>query len=344
MKKLARTMKAGDYVQLETVFPGNDRGKFFQSYTKAGSTLPDSHLNYADSGAWNPKDRCFYFFGSGHLAYPAFIRYCEATNEWTHLPVPPWIEELPDDVSMWSYTSHAYDSNTIDVTNQIFYTKRRQSSELFAFDLSSYEWSRVSYSAMSATAEDALTMFNGVGLLFLTSKDDRVNFLPLVNGERNLSTDNGSIKKSALPVFNYHNTAEYSPILDAALVGGGNGSSQLYWVSRQSLTSSEFTSPTAIAPAPENILTTNYGSGGWLVFDPVDGRFVIQAVQGSIYKFDHTANDWSRIGTSPLPKNGEYGIGHTAAAVIPDYQVIMFVNAQTGVWFYKPSGSACAGM
>lgn len=313
---LAESMEPGTWAPLDTIFPNGVREFFLSSNTS------DTHLNYTDSGRWDSIGECLYFYGSGHLAIPVFLRYCAATNTWQHLSIPPWININSDTV--WDYTGHAYDGNAMDVDARRHFFHRN--GDVFRYNLNSGQWDELP-SSKSSKAQ-ALEYFPGLGLLALDAKKSRV--LRYDENNQDWSAVAGDVLDNT-----YHNFAEYSPVHDVMLFGGGNGSRKIWLLNADG-------SVQRGADAPVVMSVINNDTGGLVTADPATGEFVHLNVNRQLYAYKPDKNRWFNVGSTPVDAR----VYKLMGVPITSHGVIMYVysrsNVEHQVWLYKHTPSGCA--
>ncbi|MCC7406025.1 MAG: hypothetical protein IT288_16650 [Bdellovibrionales bacterium] len=345
LKKVAQNMKAGDWREVDTIVPTG-----IQYYRYNGFDYPVTHAEsffreptwgahnvYADSMAWDPKARCIYFYGSGHLDIPVHLKFCEATNKWSLGKLHPDHEVAmekerlePDVGHVWGYTGHGWASNAFDSDRQIFYNTIN-GRDLMAFDVKSQAWvaslvnpfNNGAYYGTSNTYFEGLGMvqlskYDGTGAIFLNSTQKWEKFYDVGNGNAD-----------------HYGVSEYNPKSDLMIFNLKSGPKM--WSLDRQLQVKE------IATAPTDIGANNggYDYGGNLVDDPASGNFVFRrqspvGTSGKMFEYVVKTNSWRSLPDSPMT-------GYSTTSVsIPDYDVIVFLQGdERKVWLYKNSGVAC---
>jgi hypothetical protein len=150
-----------------------------------------------------------------------------------------------------------------------------------------------------------------------------------------------ALSATRLNFGDYHTLAEYNPVHEVVIFGGGENYSP-YQAFRTLYKLAPNGSITALRDAPFT-LRVNLSI---VTVDPVSGDYLVFGPNGEFYAFDVTANTWTQqTGTAPFasPKRDSSvtAVDLTVATPISTYGVVMFVkhipgNAdQTKVYLYK---------
>lgn len=306
----ARSLAPGEWKTLTTRMPGGR--EFFRSPSGR-----DWDLNYADSGRWDPVGECAYFYGSGHMDAPVFLRYCARDNLWSKLPIPPWLDLSG---SVWSYSCHGYDKNALDERKRILYFFRDHGEGgVYRYDIVRGEWTRLpgTPGPPSWLVSEAGEYFPGIGPVGL---DGAAQALYRFDEETRRWD-----KLASVPLKPVNNSfAEYSTGHRVMLFGGGNDERRAWLLDAKGIVR-------RVADAPVSIGVVNYGNGGILTADPVTGDFIFVHVTGAVYSYSPQSDRWQSAGHAPLA-NPVFTIG----IPVSTYGVIMFVKADAGVvWLYR---------
>jgi len=292
-------------------------------------------LSYSDSAMWDSTRREFFFMGSPHCGGAGncqkFISYSEATNTWSSCTgTTAGCPAVRND------NGHGYDHNTVDPDTGIWYRRAYGSEQV---------WKRTDRSTAGAWS-DITPMNHGYtqvagGLAFfpeLYNNSGGMVFSQGGFGEVHLwnkSQDQWTQVATGLSMGPYHNFAEYNPVHQMVLFGGGNGSRAIYKVA-----SNGAITPMGNAPIDVGILSSI------VTVDPVSGAYLVLAKEGQFYSFDPASNVWSRLdGGNPPPVlvPAVTPFPDIVASPIAEYGVVMFVRynfANSAVYLYKHSPSS----
>lgn len=324
---LAASMEPGTFAQLE--FPGVNLGDRLRT-CNSGSNIGE----YADSGSWDPGSRQAFFLGTSHgYCYGSrFIIYSEDLHEWRDGPLPPnpCIAPMTD-----ACFAHAYSHNTIDPDTGMVFYRHYGNREVYRFD------ARGTQTWTVHTTIDTRRPTTGCcgGLEYFPAGDRGLIFVDGSEGVYYWTESRDSWELLAntalhwddnvptLPMASYENFAEYNPIRQEMLFGGGDSPANLHVMDASGTITSR-------APAPPAVSTRS--TEGWVTVDPVSGHFLVFLVDGSFYDYDSEADVWTRqMGTHPLaPRSAMEGF----EIPITSYNVNMFVvwnDNDTAVWLYK---------
>ena len=126
-----------------------------------------------------------------------------------------------------------------------------------------------------------------------------------------------------------HTYAEYSPVDQIILFGGGYASSY----KRSFFKVNAAGTITAVASPPFDI--EEAGDSPILMADPVNGDFLVLTPTDGLWKYDVGADSWSQLQTFAQTFDRLETIG----GCIPEYAVCMFIDAHGAVpattWLYK---------
>jgi len=346
---LAAAMAPGTWAQLTTKNVG------------AVSLLFTLGPGYDDSSMfWNSKKRVIGHMIVEHSAgsscpnacYRGLVTYDDETNTWTTGgPRPPQ-----------SVTYHNYDHVAFDDVNEVLYVRYSNSRQVHRYCYNNTPawcagrqntWSPLPLAPTGFTQiAGAITYhstMDGGSLLFFTGDAFGVNHGALAQFRE--STGTWTVIGGAGQAFtngDYHNLAEYSPVKQVAIFGGGNGSNRLW----------KITANKTITPLTNAPFSITLGAGNRsAIADPVSGNFIfifgIGPGQGQLWELNPDgAGTWTRLDAS-LTGAGEIcedffdtGAGCSGdlhGAAIPTYGVIMYwqITGSTAgrVWLYKHAPS-----
>jgi hypothetical protein len=318
---LANQMQPGTWAELNT--QGLNTGIL-------DGVSPGYILQYTDNGTWDPGSRQFLFLGQDHNSnydndpstVSKFIAYSEATNSWSMLATIPCLNVI-----------HAYDHNAINQATGEFYHRRANETTIYRYNIKNMTWSSLppipSDLIPYVQIAGALEYFPEMGGLVFVNGGEQQNGAGGVYFF-NTTTNQWSKLGSNLPMYNYHNFAEYSPILKVMIFGGGNNDRDIY-----RLDASGQITKMRDAPVDLGITQTI------ITVDPVSGMFLVFSDQLSVYEYNPITDVWTllSIPTPPFFTAGPDGpIFGTIAAPISTYGVIMFVNYDfnnSKVYLYK---------
>lgn len=265
---------------------------------------------YADKMTWDSVRRQIYFTGGGHGQQEKTIVYNDDTTTWTDLGSPPWYTVNPGGAT------HGYQHNAFAGSTQ-YYLQFATNATLHTRNVVTGAWGLLNTSGISLGSDGAigsLEWFPTFGTGSLIIIDGSADGVYRWNG-----TSWSSI--APLPAMGgYHNAGVYSPIKDLMYFGGGNGSSQLY-----TMTKTGVITPRANCPVEFGIVASI------TTVDPVSGKLLVISQDKTVRVFDPANNTWS---TDTLPPPGFwtgslYGSGDAfgiLAAPIYDYGVTMFIT------------------
>lgn len=268
--KLAAIMKPGTWAELKT--QGFDR-----ELIKAGAA--GNIFQYADSAAWDPVSKQIFFVGQGHYAPLKFIKYSARTNTWTLLPTPDWWKG-PTDVQI----GHAYGNNAIDQSRRILYYL--DGRPLYKYDIAKEQWTTLPKFEGPSGFGTALAYFPEMKGLIRVYKT-QVHFF----GDEKPSW---TLVQEKVPMGQYHNFAKYNAVQKVVMIGGGNGSKDVYKLDAQGTVIKLAEAPCAIGP-----------SLAWSTVDPVSGNLLVlewrgKAIRKKFHALDVMKNEWRSLPDAPV--------------------------------------------
>ncbi len=317
MGKLAAGMRPGTWAELKTE-------GIVEALRADGAS--GAIFGYSEDGAWDPETRRFLYLGGDHNGTPRLVSYSADDNRWRTLPQPAWIGRS---------TMHGYDHNAIDPAARVFYhfPFGNKARTVRRFDLAREEWGALplldppEYVACAVGVEyfpelGALVVANGGG-----GKGSVHAF--------DVKSASWKTLAGGLPMGVYHNFAEYNPVHKLVILGGGNGSRDLYRLDRDGTV-------TTLKPAPVGVgvMQTLF------TVDPTSGDYLVFGKGGTFHVYDALKDEWSaREGDVPIfapVRTKDNKVWHTNAVPVGPYGVVMFVkyyhrdpDPQAWVYLYK---------
>ncbi|HMH16565.1 MAG TPA: hypothetical protein VK572_00305 [Burkholderiales bacterium] len=263
---------------------------------------------YSDKMIWDSGRKQIYFTGGGHGQQEKTIVYSDATNTWTDLGSPPWFSVNPGGAT------HGYQHNAFFGSTQ--YYLQFATAILHTRDVVSGAWGVLSTNGIDLGSDGALGSAEwfptfGTGSLIIVDG----------NGGGVYRWNGASWSVVGTPTMGgYHNVGVYSPIKDLLYFGGGNGSTQLYTMSKTGVITAR-----ANCPIDFGIVQS------CTTVDPVSGKLVLACIDQVIRVYDPVTNTWT---TDTAPPVGfwsgtiysEGAVMGITAAPIYDYGVTMFIT------------------
>jgi len=309
----ASQMRAGTWRQLST---NNMYGALGDSAGASGNIL-----TYSDNGVWYPGTKSFYFVGGDHNGVARFVRFQESTNTWSIMPQPSWIG---------SFTMHAYDHTAIDTSRGHIYHRPFGQTVVRRYAISSRLWIDL---PTNFASESNLCC---VGIDWFPGERDSLVWAGLELNEYTAAS--GWINRSTdLPMGNQHNFAEYNPVHEIVVFGGGYGdnSNAVYRFDADGKIKRQDNAPIGLG-IQSTIFTV----------DPVSGEYLVLTSAGEFWIYDVINDSWQMQPETPeviadLPYPG-YRLNSIVATPISDFGVVMLAKCnQTDctVWLYNHSPS-----
>jgi len=273
---------------------------------------------YSDKAVWDAGRRQIYFTGGGHASQEKTIVYNDDTNTWTDLGSPPWYTVNPGGAT------HGYQHNAFAGSTHYYLQFATTKLHTRNVDNGNGTWGLLNTSSISLGSDGAIGALEwfptfGTGSLIIVDSAGLFRW----NGTSWSSLGNPTMGA-------YHNTGVYSPIKDLLYFGGGNGSGQLYTMSKTGAI-------TARASCPVEFGIT----ASVTTVDPVSGKLLVASDDKVLRVYDPTVNSWSIDSTAPpavfwsgaIYSNLEvFGI---IAVPIYDYGVTMFITAAPTIYLRK---------
>jgi hypothetical protein len=140
-----------------------------------------------------------------------------------------------------------------------------------------------------------------------------------------------------LPMGVYHNFAEYNPVHKVLLLGGGNGSRDLYKLDAEGKV-------TTLEQAPHGVGVMQ----SVVTVDPVGGDYLVFGKEGTFHSYDVTQDRWTKQPVDDVPlfspaRVADNKIWHVTAAPISTHGVVAFIKYHKAdpppawVYLYKHS-------
>src|SRR3990172_5169055 len=255
LSTLAASMQPGTWAELNTQGFGQ-------------SLLDDVNgsfiVQYTDDAQWDPIARQVYFIGASYgfssgAQRGNFIKYNEATNQWTLMPRP--VPPFPN-------LAHAYDHSALNPATGEFYHSLYNDRDIYRYNPATNSWSLLTTIPQNIMSNLQITKgleyFPEMGGLVWYSSGRGLYFY-------NTSTNQWSVLRSNDPCSNncYHEFTEYDPVHKIILFGGGDGSNALYKLDSLGNVTQMNNPPIGLG-ITKSIITV----------DPVSGKFLV-ATEGN---------------------------------------------------------------
>jgi len=306
LAKVAAGMKPGTWAELKT-----------HGYSADLLQVQSHHiLEYTDTAVWDPRSRQVLFVGQGHYSAVKFIAYSEANNTWKILPTPSWW--TGDAKTGKGPIGHAYNNNALDPAKGILYHHQSATRLVHRYDITKEKWSTLPEIKGAGIG-------HGTALAYFPEMKGLIRvyggFVHFYNEEKNI----WSLLKDKLRMGPYHNIAKYSPPHKAVILGGGNGSKDLYLLDAKA----EFT---RLPPAPFVIRI----SSTTLTIDPVSGDVLVinrEDKNKQFFALNLAKKEWRQLPDAPIMDG--------VAAPVDTYGVnFYFAHRQAKVYLYKHTGGS----
>lgn len=277
---------------------------------------------WGETLAWDSTGGVGYWVGGDHNDESYFNTYTEATSDWAMLDRPAW---------MLIPTIHQWEHLSIDPAARQLYFWEGISTNFWRYDIATTTWSAIASPvslAVNWRTIGAITWVEDWNAL-LTFIDDR-----LFRFDK--STDSWSVIDDIPVRHAYETFAEYNPVVNKAIFGGGFDESVGPTADRLELWSID--NAEIITQMNDVAFSLRVrGICPVVTYDPVGGDFlVLRPEQDEFYSYNVLTDTWTLLETSAtLPTDFKY----VSAAPIPELGVVLFVNMQSKVagnlWVYK---------
>lgn len=335
LAQAAQGMAAGEWLQYTPT--GGGLGLF------VGGPTSGIRTGYAQAIARDPVGKQLHWIGCDHNQSSKHLMFDEATDAWTLVQDPmPWGQ--PSDGT--GTTAHGYNHSVWDTVN----------GKLWHRPYGSTDWRRKDGPSTWATVS-----YGGGSPLFYASAANGCDFHPNLGANGSLlliqleNSPNGSLmgldpvtlaktvySGTLAGIGDPHNFLIYSPTLDLAWGGSGNGSAENWTINASGTVTQRDDIPAPIGSIGPSL------TPALAVLNPATGRYVVFKSSTIWYDFDPTlsaGSQWSaRGGTVSLFASNVYISGDptygTLACSIPAYGVVVFIKAWTSsqnaqMWLWK---------
>src|SRR5262245_21877731 len=261
--KLASSLKPGEWAELKTenIVPT------LQAKGNSGAIF-----GYNEGAVWDPASRQIFYMGGDHNDPARFVAYAADKNRWRILPQPEWLGKT---------ATHGYDHNALDPARGVFYYRAFSSKGgvVHRYDIKAEKWSEL----LPIDTDEYLACCVGLAwfperksLVFASGGGGKGEVFAFSEPDQKWST----LAKD-LPMGVYHNFAEYSPVHKVVLLGGGNGSRDLYKLDAAGKVTTQKQAPIGVGTM-QTIVTA----------DPVSGDFLVFGKAGVFYVYDVVRDEW----------------------------------------------------
>ena len=318
LSTLAVSMSAGDWEELTTT----DINATLQA---AGAS--QIVFGFTDDLQWDPVSLDVFFAGGDHADDPYFVEFDSVTNTWSRSR-PAWMPTgSPTPM-------HGYDHSALDPIHRVYFHRPYRDLTIQAYDIDAGTWSTLPSASgvMSYNNSGAgVDWFPELDALVYVSQESAPNG-SLVAWDR--ASNTWSELDTGLPMGDPHNFAEYNPVHQLVLFGGGNSSAALYTVNSAGTVTTK-------SDAPFDI-----GIGNTIItVDPVSGLYLVFRGSASTwYTYNVVTDAWALQAAVPPIWSTGYGnpVHGVAATPIDSYGVVFFATCPSAgadcfVTLYKHS-------
>jgi hypothetical protein len=264
---------------------------------------------YSNDAVWDPATQKVLFMNRDHGKPWKFIIYDAQSNKWSRGPLP-----------FSSHGGHVYDNLTMDYDHGYMYWYTN-AHEMFQYNPATNSWKLIPANGTQPTTGHGMGIeyfpeMNGMIHVYGCGGNGKISFY-------NLTTKTWSRIGTSYAMGPYHNLAEYNPVHKCVIVGGGNGSSDLYKVDASG-------NVTKIKNAPADVNS----HVSLLTCDRVSGTFLLRT-ETRLYGYNVTTDSWSTL------SSGTWLDPHkSVVATINTYGVVLFLNRyQPYCLLYKHSSN-----
>jgi len=299
--KLAHSLQAGQWAELKTenIVPT------LEAQGNSGAIF-----GYNEGAVWDPASRQILYLGGDHNDPARFVAYAADGNAWRTLPQPEWLGKT---------ATHGYDHNALDPERGVFYYRPFSSKGglVHRYDIKAEKWT----SLPPIDTEEYLACCVGLAwfpelksLVFASGGGGKGDVFAFSEESQKWST----LAKD-LPMGVYHNFAEYSPVHKVVLLGGGNGSRDLYKLDAAGKVTTLKAAPIGVGTM-QTIVTA----------DPVSGDFLVFGKTGVWYVYEVTRDEWKeQPGQAPIfapTRVADNKVWHVTAVPIGTFGVNAFIK------------------
>lgn len=297
LSRLAISMKAGTWAELETALP-----KRFWSAPPPSKGL---HIGtWSDDAHWDSRTGQFLFFGVRQTR--KFVAYSEDRNAWRVIDFVG-AKNAP---ALKQQFGHQYSKNSLDAERSQFYTAEHR------YDLLANKWEQLP-PARPGRNSMVYEYFSALDGLLTLARQPPGTLRFYSRARRQWSS------LGVIPVHGYHSLARHNPFRREVFFAGGNDS-------RAVVILSEDGKWRRVKDLPLS-LTVRHAI---VTVDPRTGRYLIMAAkERKFYEFDSDLNEYRLIDdfSSTAWPFGRYDA--PVVAYIPEYGVTMWVDKK--VILYK---------
>ena len=298
LSKVAASMKPGAWAELKTA-----------GYTADLLKVQNHHiLEYTGAAAWDPTSQQVLFVGQGHYSALKFISYSAKANGWQLGETPPWWKGDPKTGK--GPIGHAYYNNTIDPNRGVFFHHQSATRFVHRYDIAKKEWTTLPEIKDAATG-------HGTAIAYFPERKELVRVLGgtvhVLREEKNAWTR----LPDKLAMGPYHNVAQYSAAQKLVLLGGGNGSKDLYKLDAEGKI-------TKLPPAPFEVGINT----AVVTSDPVSGDFLVLHKSDQFYALNAATEIWKELDTKGMPFQMKGSSFDVVATPLRNHGVTLFFTAE----------------
>jgi len=322
LSELAESMQPGDWAELDTI-------DLYDAVNQEEGGATHSIFPYSEDGKWDPITRRFFFIGGDHIYNQSpqsrIISYSEENNTWQTEPKAYWMN---------SGFFHGYDHTAYNPEGYLYH--RPFSSEMvYIYNLLDDSWDELAPMGVGDNGFSCcagVEYFPGLGLVMIGW-----NQVWIYDDGWNMVSEDHSMG-------DYHNFAEYNPVHNVLIFGGGNDNKEMY-----KLDSNGSVTKLGDMPYPVRV------NDAIATVDPVSGNylFFFGGGPGYFYIYDVLDDDW-QLQSSDIPlfiykteESDDPEIDLTIAGPVNTHGVVMFVqhtpfyNATVLLYKHAPDAYSC---